>query len=171
MPGGPAQQRYWKHSSISPHTASTPGASSDIPARVPVPSRLRFNGKRTSKYMTGTLSDSAQTPACGRTVGQARTLQQGPCRTLQGSQCCPVFPTLTGPSHDELTAHLCSLVHPSASLLGSSLVLYSFSVQGQEHCNSHLVIYNHPHTGSSALNTSAPAGVCLAPCRFMPCCD
>lgn len=145
--------------------------SSDIPARAPIPGEVRFNGKRTSKYVPGTPSDSALTPACGRTVGQARTLQRGPCRPLWGSQCCLVFPTLTGPSHDELTSQLCSLVHPSASLLRSSLVLYSFSVQGQEQCNSHLMIYNHPHAGSSALNTSAPAGICLAPCRFVPCYD
>lgn len=70
-------------------TQAPQGVSSNIPVRAPVPSGVGFKGKRTSKYMPGTPSDSALTPACGRTVGQARTLQQGPCGALGAAQSSP----------------------------------------------------------------------------------
>lgn len=110
-----------KHSCISAHTTLLCVSSY-------TPERARLNGKRTRKYVPGTPSDSALTPACGGTLGQVRTLQQSSCRSLRVSKCCPAFPMLT--SHDELTSQLRNMVHSSASLLGSSLGLYSFFAQG-----------------------------------------
>lgn len=66
--------------------------------------------------------------------------------------------------------------HPSASLSLTAQVqldftFFFFFCLGTVHCNAYLVIYNHPHAGTSALFTSAPAVISLAPCRFVLCCD
>lgn len=49
---------------------------------------VRISRKRTSKHLPATLSDSAPTPARGRAVGQARTLQRGPLSAACSAPCC-----------------------------------------------------------------------------------